>query len=128
MLERLCRLDELEDPGSRGFVVALGEGGPPFSLFVVRKGDVVRAYLNRCPHTGVALEWVPHQFLDCSGGFIECSVHGALFDIADGRCLRGPCVGEALEAVALEVRDGVLFLRHPDPPQSSSSRVSSGLT
>jgi len=113
VFERLCHLDEIEDPGSRGFTVEI-PGKEALSLFVVRKGDVLRAYRNSCPHTGAPLEWVPHQFLDLGGAFIECAVHGALFDLVEGRCLRGPCVGEVLAPLELERRGEALFLRLPD--------------
>ncbi|MCB1774790.1 MAG: Rieske 2Fe-2S domain-containing protein [Gammaproteobacteria bacterium] len=72
-------------------------------LFVVRKGEVLAAYLDRCPHTGAPLEWQPHQFLDIDNSFIQCAIHGALFRIDDGYCLRGPCVGQSLEPLGLSV-------------------------
>lgn len=112
---RLCALDELSDPGSRGFEIAQGEGELPLSLFLVRKDGRVHAYRNSCPHTGAPLEWLPNQFLDRDNGFIECALHGALFDIHDGRCLRGPCVGDHLGRLAVSVRDGVVWLASPLP-------------
>lgn len=112
---RLCALDELADPGSRGFEISRGEGELPLSLFVVRKHGQVHAYRNSCPHTGAPLEWLPHQFLDRDNSFIECALHGALFDIGDGRCLRGPCVGEHLGRLAVTVRDGAVWLASPEP-------------
>jgi len=112
---RLCDLAELADPGARGFELPCGEGEQPFALFVVRRGDAVYGYRNSCPHTGAPLEWLPHQFLDRDNGFIECAMHGALFDIADGRCLRGPCVGDHLQRLAVTVRDGAVWLASPVP-------------
>ena len=107
----LCRLTALEDPGSRGFVVESSQG--PVELFVVRRGDSFYAYQNHCPHTGVNLEWMPDQFLDMTGGMIQCATHGALFRIEDGYCLRGPCAGESLRPLKLELRDGALILVLP---------------
>jgi nitrite reductase/ring-hydroxylating ferredoxin subunit len=107
----LCRLDDLEDPASRGFPAGAGEGARGF--FLVRRGDAVFAYRNRCPHTGAPLEWLPDRFLDPEGAFIQCALHGALFRIEDGRCLRGPCAGDSLEPLAVAVRDGRVFLLEP---------------
>jgi len=109
----LCRLDELGDPGSRGFQLAL-PGGGELAGFVVRRGDGVHGYLNHCPHTGAPLEWRPHQFLDADGRFIECALHGALFTPEDGRCVVGPCAGDALTALPLERRDDWVSWTVPD--------------
>lgn len=108
----LCRVDEIPDPGSRGF--GLREGGIGAELFVVRCGDRVRAYRNHCPHTGAPLEWIPDRFLDLEGELIQCALHGALFRPDTGLCLRGPCVGQRLQPLHLLERDGALWL--PDHP------------
>jgi len=105
----LCAPEELPDPGSRGFTIDTGEARP-VSLFVVRKQAVLAAYLNSCPHTGAPLEWLPDQFLDIDGSFIECAIHGALFRPEDGVCLRGPCVGKSLTALPLQQRGGRLWV------------------
>jgi nitrite reductase/ring-hydroxylating ferredoxin subunit len=100
----LCRLDELADPGGRGFAVEGQE------IFVVRRGRLVAAYVNSCPHTGGPLDWVEDQFLDFGRQHILCATHGALFRIADGHCLAGPCKGKALTPVAITVAAGEVRL------------------
>ncbi len=58
-----------------------------------------------------ARRWTgPGRFLTADGSRIICSVHGAEFRIADGFCLRGPCAGDALERVLIEVNDGVVYV------------------
>lgn len=101
----LCALDELSEPGSRGFEIDAGDA-MPLKLFVVRKDGVLAAYRNSCPHTGAPLEWLPDQFLDMDNSFIQCAIHGALFRPEDGYCLRGPCVGKSLQRLPVEVVDG----------------------
>ena len=103
----LCALDELPEPGSKGFDMDLGE--ERFSLFVVRRDNEVHGYINSCPHTGVALEWVPDQFLDADGSFIECATHGAQFTIEEGKCVSGPCAGDRLKPVRLSVDNDVIY-------------------
>ena len=103
----LCTLDELADPASKGFEMDTGDG--VVSLFVVRRDSEVRGYINSCPHTGVPLEWVPDQFLDADGSFIECATHGALFTIEEGKCVSGPCAGDRLRPVRLAVEVGVIY-------------------
>jgi ketohexokinase len=108
----LCRLDELGDPGSRGFQLPLPDC-TDLPCFVVRHGDRVHGYRNQCPHTEAPLEWRAHQFLDPDGRFIQCALHGALFAPTDGRCVHGPCAGDALEPVAVEVCDGWVIWTTP---------------
>lgn len=79
-------------------------------LFAIRQGDAVHVYVNACPHIGTPLEWVRDRFLSADGSLIVCATHGAEFRITDGECLRGPCFGERLEAVAVEIRDGIIYV------------------
>jgi nitrite reductase/ring-hydroxylating ferredoxin subunit len=69
---RLCHLDALPDPGSKGFTV----NGEP--VFVVKQRGRVYLYRNQCPHIGIALEWVEDQFLDISHTMIQCANHGLI--------------------------------------------------
>lgn len=105
----LCHLSDLNDPGSRAFRLETTNG--PKECFLVRRGDCIRAYRNRCPHTGAPLDWAPDRFLDFFGELIQCALHGALFDIETGECLRGPCVGAFLEPVELVVEEGEIQLQ-----------------
>ncbi|MBS7458357.1 Rieske (2Fe-2S) protein [Coralloluteibacterium stylophorae] len=84
--------------------------GEAQSLMLMRVSGSVRAYLNVCPHAGRRLDWAPGQFLFDKGGHIVCAAHGASFRSDDGVCVGGPCRGEALVAVAVEERDGQVWL------------------
>lgn len=108
----LCALHEIDDPGTRGFELD-GMTQWAMRLFVVRKKTVLAAYLNRCPHTGAPLEWLPDQFLDMDNSFIQCAIHGALFRPEDGYCLRGPCAGQSLQSLPVEVVDGRVLVTLP---------------
>ncbi|MEA2736698.1 MAG: hypothetical protein QOH05_5 [Acetobacteraceae bacterium] len=103
----LCRLDDLPDGASKGFPPP--EGGFD-GLFAVRQGDVVYVYVNACPHIGTPLDWVPDRFLSADGCRIICAMHGAEFRITDGMCIRGPCLGEALQPLLIQVNDGIVFV------------------
>jgi nitrite reductase/ring-hydroxylating ferredoxin subunit len=97
----LCRLDALPDRNARGFD-PLGRGTD--TLFVVRLGDALHAYLDRCPHFGdTPLPWRKDAYLDAAAEAIVCAAHGARFDIATGRCVLGPCLGQTLQPVQLEL-------------------------
>ncbi len=72
----------------------------------MRWGKQVFAYVNRCPHDGVNLDWETNQFLDETGRLIVCGKHGSKFDLATGKCIDGPCLGKDLEPVRVAVLDG----------------------
>jgi len=97
----LCTLDSIPDGRARGF--ALDEDTP---ILVVRQGDKAYAYINRCPHVGVQLNWLPDEFMSLDGAYLQCSLHGAQFRIEDGFCLRGPCLGRFLEPVPIRTDQG----------------------
>jgi nitrite reductase/ring-hydroxylating ferredoxin subunit len=107
----VCRLEDIDDPGSKGVTVSLS--GRMQDIFIVRQGDRVFGYLNRCPHTGAPLDWTPDRFLDLDGEHIQCAMHAALFRIDDGRCIAGPCSGDRLTPVALKLEAGVVRLAVP---------------
>lgn len=105
---RLCHVDEVPDGGARGFD-AHGVGHA--TVFVVRKGADLRAWRDACPHHGTPLPWRTDAYLDAAGAHIVCAAHGALFDPLTGVCTLGPCLGDALRPVAIEVDpDGSLHL------------------
>ena len=110
----LCALDQLAESPCRGFRV--GEGDWPLSGFVVRKGDRVNAYLNRCPHAGHPLNLRPHGFLTPDRSLIVCSSHGALFDLTSGCCIDGPCAGLSLVPIPFEIVDGYVLLAESVDP------------
>jgi nitrite reductase/ring-hydroxylating ferredoxin subunit len=109
----LCRAGTVPEDDARGFRVDTPDG--PCGIILVNSGGRLHAYLNRCPHTGVNLDWVPDRFLDGSLHYIQCATHGALFRMHDGFCILGPCAGRSLEAVPMYRERDVLgiILRGP---------------
>ena len=106
----LARLDQIEDGGFLE-VEALLPGGDAESLILHRDGDAVRAWLNVCPHAGRRLDWAPGRFLKSKAGELVCAVHGATFELHGGVCVAGPCRGDSLKALAVDVTDGGVHLR-----------------
>lgn len=108
MAEMICRFDELEDRQCREFIFWQGE--EQVEAFLLRIGDEVVAYRNSCPHTGAPLNWKPDDFLSLNRDFIECAIHGALFRLNDGFCLRGPCNGRSLQSLPIFNEAGVISI------------------
>jgi nitrite reductase/ring-hydroxylating ferredoxin subunit len=106
LLYAVCKVGDLAQRPCVGHVLArLDEDGKvqPWPIFVVRSGGSFLAYVNRCPHQGSRLDFEPKQFLDPTHRFLMCGKHGSEFDIATGRCLKGPCQGEQLEGIEVVV-------------------------
>jgi len=100
---RLGPLDLFADPGARNFVLELRAGR--FHGFVVRRGASVVGYVDRCPHMGMPLAHGLDDYLSADAHLIECDWHGALFDIASGQCVGGPCPGARLTPWPVAVED-----------------------
>jgi nitrite reductase/ring-hydroxylating ferredoxin subunit len=103
----LCRLDDIPDGGATAVDATLADGDE--SLILLRRGDQVRGYLNVCPHAGRRLDYAPGKFL-LKNDTLICAVHGATFNQGDGLCIAGPCRGEHLRTVAVQVGDGEVRL------------------
>ncbi len=104
----LCRLADVPDGGSNGFVVHWR--GELLRFMILRRNDQVFVYANRCPHAGLPLDFRPGRFLDRAKTHILCTNHGAVFRIEDGFCIAGPCAGESLRRRETEVRNGTVYL------------------
>lgn len=104
----LMRLANLPDGATREFI--LGSGDWPPSGFVVRLGDEIHAWFNRCPHALRPLNAMPDRFLTPGGGLIQCAAHGAQFEKATGLCIAGPCLDESLRRIAVRVVNGAILL------------------
>lgn len=88
----ICASDALVN-GGHGVRFEVSVGGRRVPAFVVRFGGVVRAYLNRCAHVAMELDWQPGEFFDFDAEHLMCSTHGALYDPATGHCVGGACAG-----------------------------------
>ena len=87
--------------------------GETLGGFVMRHGDALVAYVNRCPHWGVDLDMGSGRFYAAKVDRIVCCNHGALFQPRSGVCDMGPCAGQGLEplAVRCEGPDAVVSVR-----------------
>jgi nitrite reductase/ring-hydroxylating ferredoxin subunit len=101
----LCDSRALEDAG-RAHVWDVLEYGRPARAFVLRFDGELRGYMNRCLHVPTEMDWQPGEFLDSDKRFIICSIHGAMYEPANGRCVGGPCGRGALTPVAVRERGG----------------------
>lgn len=78
----------------------------PARAFALRFDGRLVAYINRCAHVPVEMDWQPGEFLDHDKRWIVCSIHGASYEPADGRCVGGPCGRSKLMRIAMAEIDG----------------------
>jgi nitrite reductase/ring-hydroxylating ferredoxin subunit len=100
--------EDIPENGSKGFSLEARSGEIEF--FVVRRNNHYFAYVNSCPHTNINLEWLPDQFLDNNDELIQCSLHGAKFNVEDGMCIFGPCLGKKLKSLEIRTKNDHLQL------------------
>ncbi len=65
------------------------------------------AFLNRCSHVAMELDFQPDRFFDDTGQWLLCATHGAVYKPDTGECAGGPCRG-GLVKIALSEHDGVV--------------------
>ncbi len=106
--EPLCRSQDLVERG-RAWVWSVLQYSQPVRAFALRFDGRVHAYLNRCAHVPTEMDWQPGEFLDSDRRWILCSIHGATYDPASGRCVGGPCGRGRLTPIVTEERYGVVL-------------------
>ena len=111
-LVRVARLDEVPSGQSKKFI--LSRGGREVEAFVINHEGSYHAYVNRCCHIPMTMDWVENQFLSDDGRYIQCATHGAWYEPHSGECIAGPPLGQCLTPVPLTIRDGVLLAGYPE--------------
>lgn len=80
-------------------------------IVLIRQGDAVLAYENRCPHFSLPLNFEPNRFWIYDGTTLMCAHHAAMFNLADGTCFDGPCKGAPLHPITTHIEDGIVYQR-----------------
>lgn len=102
----LCNSADLQNGGDAvPFDVVFG--GQTCRAFAIRFKGEVHAYLNRCAHIAMEMDYQPNRFFDDSGRWLLCATHGAAYLPDTGQCVGGPCRG-GLVRIALSEHDGVV--------------------
>lgn len=116
----ICASDAVLE-GGKGVRFPVTAFGDAATGFVVRKGGQAYAYLNRCAHVPIELDWAEGEFFESSGLYLMCSTHGAIYVPESGHCAGGPCKGGKLRPIALH-EEGDKIYWQPDefirPPQA----------
>jgi len=102
----LCNAADLRDGGD-AVPFDVTYGGQTCRAFAIRYRGAPHAYLNRCTHVAMEMDYMPNRFFDDSGQWLLCATHGAAYRPDTGECGGGPCRG-GLVRIALSEHGGVV--------------------
>ena len=103
----LCNSQQLVE-GGEAVPFDIQYAGQTMRAFAIRFEGMAHAYLNRCAHVAMEMDWQPNRFFDDSGRWLLCATHGAAYQPDTGECAGGPCTGGLVKIVLIE-RDGVVY-------------------
>jgi len=103
----LCTSAELVEGGD-GVPFEVLYFGQLNAAFAIRFEGVAYAYLNRCAHVPMEMDYQPNRFFDASGQWLICATHGAMYSPSSGLCMGGPCRG-GLIPVAMSESGGTVY-------------------
>ena len=106
-LQLLCTSRELLN-GGLAVPFDVVYSGQTCRAFAIRFNGQPHAYLNRCTHVAMELDWQPNRMFDNSGQWLLCASHGAAYQPDSGQCASGPCRG-GLVKIVLSERDDVVY-------------------
>lgn len=105
---RLCAATDVVNGGAGKRFTVIGPERTVLPAFVIRVNGQVQAFLNRCAHVSVEMDFPPGQFLDETGQYIVCQTHGAIYDAVTGLCLGGPCRNSRLTPIDVLESEGTI--------------------
>ena len=106
-LQPLCNSYDLVESG-QAVPFDVVYAGQTCRAFAVRFKGIVHAYLNRCTHVAMELDWQPNRVFDASGQWLLCASHGASYLPDTGQCAGGPCQGGLIKIQLVDV-NGVVY-------------------
>jgi nitrite reductase/ring-hydroxylating ferredoxin subunit len=107
----VARIGEIPPGQTKKFFLQVD--GREVECFVVNYGGELFAYVNRCRHVPMTMDWVENQFLTEDGRYILCATHGAAFEPDTGECVFGPPCGKFLDRVPLTIEADRVIAQRP---------------
>ena len=111
-LAAICSSDALT-AGGLGVRFEVADESDTWPAFVVRHSQGLAAYINRCAHLALELDWNQGLFFDVDQRHLICATHGALYTTATGECVGGPCNGSGLAVLQVIETEGTVYLSDP---------------
>jgi len=102
-------LGKMSDLADGQATMATIEAQPPslagqgFKVLLLRSGESVFAYVNRCAHFGVPLAAKQEHLIFVPHRSITCNAHYFRYRWSDGVCESSECTGEKLLAIPVDL-------------------------
>jgi nitrite reductase/ring-hydroxylating ferredoxin subunit len=107
----VARVGEIKPGKTKKFIMQVD--GREVECFVVNYDGRLFAYVNRCRHVPMSMDWVENQFLTEDGRYILCATHGAAYEPESGECVFGPPCGKVLDRVPLTIAGDRVLAHRP---------------
>jgi nitrite reductase/ring-hydroxylating ferredoxin subunit len=114
----VARVGELQPGETKKF--SLSCKGHEEECFVVNHRGELYAYVNRCCHVPMTMDWIDNQFMTEDQEFIQCATHGACYQPDTGECVAGPPCGQFLTRVPLTIRGDHVVATCPNDASGTS--------
>lgn len=108
----VAEAEELADGTTKKFQLRCGKRS--IEGILVRYEGAFYAYVNRCCHIPMAMDWVDNQFFTEDKRYLICATHGATYEPTTGECVWGPCYGGTLQPVPIHIADGKVLVYCPE--------------
>ncbi len=112
-------VEELPDRTSKKFLAVVD--GAEQECFLVNFQGRFYAYVNRCCHVPMTLDWVENRFFSAEGRYLQCATHGALYLPESGECVAGPPCGKFLQRLQVATAHGTVYVavEHRNRPRQN---------
>ena len=110
---KVARISDLKPGASMKFLLPIR--GADEECFLINFNGEFHAYVNRCRHVPMPMDWVDNQFFAEEGLYLMCQTHNAYYEPASGECIAGPssACGKFLYRVPVEIKDEVIYASPP---------------
>ncbi|MDO8430860.1 MAG: Rieske 2Fe-2S domain-containing protein [Candidatus Binatus sp.] len=90
--------------------------GADEECFVINYEGRFHAYVNRCRHVPMAMDWVDNQFFAEDCNYLMCQTHNAYYEPESGECIAGPptACGKYLYRVPLQIEGDTIYASAPE--------------
>ncbi len=105
----VAKLADLPPGTSKKFYLSID--GREEECFAVNHRGELHAYVNRCCHVPMSLDWVDNRFFSEDKKYLVCATHGACYLPDTGECVTGPPLGKMLSRVELTIEHGEIVAR-----------------
>ena len=105
---KITRVDDIAEGQAIKFPLVLN--GRNSEGFLTRYQGRLVAYENRCRHLPLKLDFGTGKFFTEDSEHFICQTHNAIYEPLTGLCVQGPCVGDSLKPLQIEIVGGDVWL------------------